>query len=92
MSSKLWRVLKKQFPHSVSDLVSTAYPVPERHPPSFVLDKIGSTRKSFAVRSINITNKRGIEYVDIDVPKYKAMHGSEYLKKHQERLKRQWGH
>lgn len=87
----LIKKIKKQLPHSISDIMSAGWAVPERYPPTVVLDKVGSKRKSFAIRSMDITNKKGIQYTDVNVPQYEAMHGSEYKKKHKARLEKDWG-
>jgi len=93
---KLIKALKTQLPHSISDFALLAPlsggMVPERHPPTIVLDKVGTKRKSFAVRSMDMTNKRGFDFVDVDVPVYKPMHGSQYVKKHKKRLERDWNY
>lgn len=90
LKRKVVRELKKHVPHAVYSVLSAYTLVPENRPPSIVFDKVGSKKRSFAVRSMDMTNMRGIDYVDVNVPQYQAMHGSEYKKKHGARLKRDW--
>ena len=88
---KLIKKIKKQLPYTLSTIISAGWAIPERYPPNVVFEKAGSKRRSFAFRSMDITNKKGIQYVDIDVPQYEAMSGSKYKKKHKARLERDWG-